>query len=372
MENKVYTAFAESVHHFLLLDIEGPTMTGKAIGVDGRLIDTFTIDRTRPESSPFVSYEMVLWEKELLEAVEKISPEPISDGKGLVERKVILPAPFEALHQVAYRWADGSSFWGMGLCDGIVEVRGKKPLELVLRGEGPTRTMYPLPRLEITALGGSPTSRDCLNRTLSLRPLKLITNETIRAPKFRSKIMIDGKLDEPEWARAGVAENLTRADGQIVSRRETFLVGYDKEGLVFGARVRCLVPKPAENGTRDHDTKNMFRTDESVTVVLTAPVLKRGPLVLCGNSRGTKFDALNDVVEWEPNWEFATSETENGWQAEGRIPWIALDIPGPPVEAWKVNFFRWDTTHQALSEWAPTFSRFGTSRLHDGSLTFER
>ncbi len=371
VENKVYTAFAESVHHFLVLDIDGKTLSGQAIAVDGRVIDTFTIDRTKPETTPFVSYEMILWEKELREAVEKIQPEPVIGSHGRVERKFTLPTLFETPNRVAFRWVGGSSFWALDLCEGIVNVQGKKPFEPTLWGEGPIRTMYPLPRLEITALGRSSASRDYVNRTLSIQPLKLSANQSVRAPKFMSKITVDGKLNEPEWATAGVASGLTRDYGRIVSERETFHVGYDDDGIVFGARIRSFVEKPTEIGAKDHDTKHMFRTDEAVTVVLSPPLLKQVYAVLSGNSRGTKFDSLNNLLQWEPKWEFAASATENGWSAEGRIPWIALGIPGPSRQAWKVNFFRWDTKDKALSEWAPTFSAFGTNRKQDGTITFE-
>jgi len=372
VEEKVYTAFAQSVHHFMVIDIDGKTLRGQAITVNGNLIDSFTIDRTRPEKTPFVSYEMILWEKELREAVEKIEPESIGATHGRIERRVKLPSFFEQKSLLAYRWTGGSSFWAADLCDSIVELEGKKPFEPLIWGEGPLRTMYPLPRLELTPARTPAGGRDFINRTITLHPLRLCADPTIRANRLKGKITVDGKLDEPEWSRAAVASGFTRDHGRIASQREDLLVGHDDVGLVVGARIRSFVEKPREIGAKDRDTKHLYRTDEAVTVILSPILLKQVYFVFSGNSRGTRFDSLNNVLEWNPEWEFATSETLQGWVAELRIPWIAIGQTAAPGQVWRLNLLRWDTKDKALSEWAPTFTPFGTNRKYDGTLTFEK
>ncbi len=374
VEEKVYTARAQSIHHFMVLDFDGKKVTGEVITVDGKTIDKFAIDRTRPEATPFVSYEMILWEKALSEAVDKLEPELVGGDAGRLEWRIKLPSFFSEVNSIAYRWAGGSSFWAADLCDGVVEAKDKAPFEVMLWGEGPLRAAYPLPRLELTPVKGPEGGRDFLNRTIALYPLRLARNGSITAPALPGKIQVDGKLDEPAWEKASEARGFTRDFGRILSERETLLIGHDEKGMVLGARVRSLVEKPLEKGAKDRDTRHMYRTDEAVTLVLMPPSILKGKLpitfLFSGNSRGTRFDSLGGVTQWNPEWEFATAEVPGGWTAEARIPWIVLGVKGRPSQAWKINLLRWDTTDKALSEWAPTFSLLGTERKHDGEVRF--
>jgi 3',5'-cyclic AMP phosphodiesterase CpdA len=367
VEVKPYTAAAESVHHFLMLELDGGRAVGTAIGVDGRTVDAFSIDRTAADSSPFVSYEMALWERALVEAIDKIEPAPVEPGAARVERRLELPG-FLPGAQVAHRWIGGSSYWAAGESSGVTEQREGQNLALTLWGEGPVRAMYPLPRLELRVLKPPPGCRDFVNRALVLDPLRIAASRLIRAPRFHGKVQVDGKLAEADWATASVTSGFTRSFGRFIADGETLLLGHDEVGMVVGARVRSLADKPLEKGAKERDTRHMFRTDEALTIVLTSPAIIPITFFLCGNSRGTKFDSLTNATLWNPDWEFAAAEIPGGWSAEARIPWKALGLSGPPARPWRINFFRWDTVDRALSEWAPTFSAYGTSRKHDGRI----
>ena len=370
VEQKIYTAKAESVHHFMILDIDGKRLEGEVLSVDGKLIDTFTIDRAAPEQTPFVSYEMVQWEKALNEAIDPIQPEAIGAGEGRIERKVKLPALSGYDASISVRWTGGSSFWAADLCESIVPTVPDKPFEVAIWGEGSPQAMYPLPRLELTPVRGPAAAKAFVNPSIVLHPLRVSTNRLLRAPKLSTEVKVDGKLDDAAWSRAAIANGFTRDFGTIRSGREAFQVGYDDKGILVAARIRSLIEKPKDQGAKDKDTRHMYRTDESVSIILSPPTLRQVYFFFCGNSRGTRFDSLSNVIPWNPDWEFATADSENGWQAEARIPWIALGLQGPPHDVWRVNLFHWDARDKALSEWTATYSSLGTARKFDAEIEF--
>ena len=372
VEEKIYTAKAMSMHHFTVLDFDGKVVKGTIVGVDGKILDTFTIDRTHREETPFVSYEMILWEKALKEAVEKIEPKWISEKEGRVEEHFKLPAFEGGIASVSYRWVGGSSYWATGLCDGTVEVNRKEPFEVGLYGEGRTHSMYPLPELELSFNKGTGGYRDFSNKTIRVQPLHVTANLVLNARKLRGPIYIDGKMDEPAWQGGTEVGGFSQDSGRVLSNREALVVGYDDAGIYVGAKIRSRLEKPLEAGSKDHDASKLYRTDESVTVVFTLPSLLAADFLFSANSRGTRYDALNGVQSWNPEWEFKAAEMPGGWQAEMKIPWKAFAFKAPPVGSWRVNFLRWDAVEKRLSEWVPTYSITGETRKYDGRITFER
>lgn len=370
VEAKVYSAVARSLHHFLLIEVEGRILRGRAVDADGNVFDEFTIDRVGRDASPLVSYEMILWENTLKAAVDALEPTPLAEKSGRVERTLELPTIFTAPVRLGQRWSGGSSFWAQGEAEGVFTVAPGAPFRVGITGEGPLRTMYPLPRLELSVLPDPAAGSSFVNRTISLQPLKLGANQVLQARRLAGPIQLDGKVSEAEWRSAAVARGFTRDFGRILSERETFYLGYNEEAIYVAARIQTAVEAPCSTGARDHDTRHMYRTDEAVSVILSPPGLQQVVFMFCGNARGTKFDSFNNVREWEPVWDLATSETAAGWEVELKIPWLALGALGPIRQEWRFNLLRWDTRDKALSEWAPTFTPLGTDRKHDARLKF--
>jgi hypothetical protein len=249
VEQKIYTAKAESVHHFMILDIDGKRLEGEVLSVDGKLIDTFTIDRAAPEQTPFVSYEMVQWEKALNEAIDPIQPEAIGAGEGRIERKVKLPALSGYDASISVRWTGGSSFWAADLCESIVPTVPDKPFEVAIWARALRRPCIPMPRLELTPVRGPAAAKAFVNPSIVLHPLRVSTNRLLRAPKLSTEVKVDGKLDDAAWSRAAIANGFTRDFGTIRSGREAFQVGYDDKGILR-RRAYTILDRKAEGPRR--------------------------------------------------------------------------------------------------------------------------
>jgi predicted phosphodiesterase len=372
IDYKPYTARAESVHHFVLLEVDGMRLAGTAVNVAGEVIDRFVIDRAGPEDGPFVSYEVLLWEKDLHAAVAAVEPAAVSAAGGAIERTFQLPSFATGPALVAWRWIGGSSFWPLE--GGTLATRPGEPLVVRVRGEGAPGSMYPLPELELTLASGPPGGRPFSNKTLRIAPLRISLARSIRAPSFQGAMLIDGKLDEAGWAAAPRAAAFTRDLGRSLSGGESIALAWDGAGIVFGARVDSRVERPRETGADGPDLRRIHREDDAVALLFTVPGDPPKTHFFAANARGSRFDSRDGETEWNAEWQVATADAPGGWTAEGRIPWGAFGLAGPPAgaEAWRANFQRRDGADRSLAEWTPTFEVMSmATRKDDGALTFE-
>jgi hypothetical protein len=370
VERKPYTAVAESVHHFVLLEIDGLRLAGKAIDIDGKEIDRFEIDRAGDEAGPFVSYEVLLWEKELRAAVEALEPAAVDPGGNRIERTFRLPPFATGQALVSWRWAGGSSFWPQA--GGTVVMRPGEPFTAAVRGDGRTAAMYPIPELELYLVDGPAGGRPFVNRTLRVSPLRISLARSLHAPRLGEAIRIDGALDEPAWAGAPRAAGFTKDLGRSLSGRESLALAWDGRGIFFGARVDSTLERPREAGADRPDLRRIHREDDAVALIFTVPGDKPVTHFFAANARGARFDSRDGETEWNGEWEVATADVPGGWTAEGRIAWEAFGLTGPPAAAWQANFQRRDGADRSLAEWTPTFEVMSmATRKDDGALTFE-
>jgi predicted phosphodiesterase len=249
VEQKPYTARAESAHHFIFLELDGLRITGTATDIEGKVIDRFTIDRAGPEEGPFVSYEMLLWEKDLQAAIDTIEPRTVSPADAAIERSFGLPGFPAGPSLVAWKWVGGSSFWPGG--GGRVMTRPGEPFVAAALGQGGAASMYPLPELELTLVSGPPGGRPFVNRTLRVAPLRISLARSLRAPRTAG-IQLDGRLDEEDWASSPRAGKFTREAGRALSGREWLSLLWDEAGIVFCARVDSSIERPCETGAHLH------------------------------------------------------------------------------------------------------------------------
>ena len=378
VEMKCYTAVARSIHHFLIIDFDGTKATGRALSASGEVIDEFSIECGREEISPLVSYEMLLWEHALAEAVKAIPPEPPGGaGPGAaahpgrppdrIEKRFRLP-PFPlGAAEVSWRWAGGSSAWGpVKPLD--VATTAKDPFEVMLVGDA--SGMYPLPELELTLSRPPGGGREFVNRVIRIEPLRF-QQRGITSPRIRGPMKCDGGLDEPAWRDALVLGGFTRQKGRRLSGEETVWIAHDEDAIHIAARVEGLLPRRMDVGSVKRDERRIIRHDESWTFSFTAQGAYPLSFVLGGNTRGTLYDSLSGVTEWNPRWEFVPAPLSGGWQAEVRIPWKALGLQGPPPGLLRANFQRRDGSDESLVEWSSTFSALGTERRYDPEIRFE-
>ncbi|MBI3194488.1 MAG: carbohydrate binding family 9 domain-containing protein [Ignavibacteriae bacterium] len=163
------------------------------------------------------------------------------------------------------------------------------------------------------------------------------------ALRLTNSIILDGKLDEPEWHRAGIT-NFIQKDpnqGQASSEKTEVWVAYDDAALYVAAR---LYDKPdsivSRIGRRDAmmnadwfyfaiDSYNDKRTGFYFGVYPSGSIVD-----------GTLSNDSWDDDSWDGVWDAATNVDEKGWTVEMKIPYSQLRFPKQDEYVWGVNFGR--------------------------------
>jgi hypothetical protein len=172
-----------------------------------------------------------------------------------------------------------------------------------------------------------------------------------------SPVLIDGKLNEPEWGTAARAEGFIQSGprpGQPGSEPTRVRILYDDEAVYVGAMLyeqskdsvmRQLSPRDEfENSNVDafgvtFDT--YFDRQNATQFIVTAAGVQADGIV--------KFDA-NDR-SWNAAWYSRVAHTDSGWSVEMKIPYSALRFPKTEVQQWGVNFFRVIRRYRERSYW---------------------
>jgi len=159
-------------------------------------------------------------------------------------------------------------------------------------------------------------------------------------------VVVDGKLDEPEWDQAYRFDNflttvpfrLSAPDGgtatvaKLISTPEGIVVGFDlRQSSVF-ARVK---PRLERDQTDAADTVNFIidfdgdgRTAYSFTVGISGSIQDG----VVSNESVTDRD-------WDTDWSWSVSESVDGWQVEMLIPWTVAPMRGTDTAKRNVNVY---------------------------------
>ena len=157
--------------------------------------------------------------------------------------------------------------------------------------------------------------------------------------------VLDGRIDEAEWALAEVVSDFVQKEpnnGAAPTKRTEVYVLYDEDTLYFG--WINYDDEPDKIGASVMRRDEYHQGDDWVAVYIDTFHDHRNTLGFEVNPLGAKFDyTVRDESQlntnWDENWEAAASITERGWEAEMAIPFAALRfVPGSKV--WGIEYER--------------------------------
>lgn len=171
-----------------------------------------------------------------------------------------------------------------------------------------------------------------------------VKKELIAQPVAES-IEIDGKLDEPAWAAAGVATDFIQNfpnPGVKSGRQSKVRVLYDNTSVYVGAFLyesqRDSILR--QLSSRDDDAGN---TDQ-FGVTFDTYSDRQNALGFYVTAAGVQVDAIvkfdGSDYSWNAAWFSKVTITDSGWCVEMRIPYSALRFPKKDTQLWNVNFYR--------------------------------
>jgi hypothetical protein len=154
---------------------------------------------------------------------------------------------------------------------------------------------------------------------------------TVRAARRRGPIVLDGKLTEPAWQDAELAEGFTQVqpdEGKPESVPTRFRVLWGDAHLYIG--VECDDPAPLMVTLSRRDR---WIDGDHIDIDLETTLDRRTAYHFTVYASGQQLDGLhfNDTdmtTEWDAAWESAVAITPGkGWSVEIKIPLRALRIP---------------------------------------------
>jgi hypothetical protein len=174
--------------------------------------------------------------------------------------------------------------------------------------------------------------------------------------------VIDGVPGEPEWSAARPATDFTQRDpedGKPASEASEIRVLYDNQALYFGCRYYDSEPSGIVSrlARRDNETES-----DMASIRIDSFHDSRTAFEFTFNVSGVKVDIIQyddgdrEDDSWDAVWDVQTRITDEGWEAEIRIPFSVLryhaaegDTAG---QVWGINFTRYITRKKESAWWA--------------------
>ena len=182
-------------------------------------------------------------------------------------------------------------------------------------------------------------------------------------------ITINGRLDEPDWARAEPITTFRQTDpneGAPATQRTDVRILYDATALYIGARmydslgpsgVRSRLVRRDQQLDLDNNNASQLTSDKLTIILdpyhdhLTRAVFEVNPVGVFGDALGEGGSNLDP--SWDPVWEEATRIDSLGWTAEIRIPLSQLRFaPHDSAQTWGLQILRRIDRRNERDEWA--------------------
>jgi hypothetical protein len=190
------------------------------------------------------------------------------------------------------------------------------------------------------------------------------------ARRVIAPLLVDGRLDEPAWREAPVADAFVQVRPDYVpetAHATDVRVLFDDEHLYVGVFNR---EEQGRRGLRVTDLRRDFAAMDNDVFGMTIGPLgdRRTAFQFQVNPYGSQADVQafdgGDVFNfnWDAMWRVRTTRTDSGWYAEMAIPWASLRYD-PAATSWDVNFVRNTRRVAQWSAWVPYPRQFSSWRL---------
>jgi hypothetical protein len=170
-------------------------------------------------------------------------------------------------------------------------------------------------------------------------------SKSIVVPRLESRIKLDGRIDELEWASAARItdfEQYAPGSGEPPTEPTEFLVAMDEDNLYVAARFGDADPAGIKRSQLVQG-QAVFN-DDYAQILLDTFNDQRTGYIFYVNPNGVQRDGLllggtSFNMDWDGIWQAAAAINDGGWAAEFAIPFktLAFDRNG---DVWGINFIR--------------------------------
>ena len=195
--------------------------------------------------------------------------------------------------------------------------------------------------------------------------------------KLKSKIIIDGVVEEPDWMNAQRADDFYRVlpiDTGFANQQSVILMTYDDKALYLAQIFYDTIPgkRVMESFRRDF----AFGSNDNLLVFFDTFLDQTNGFSFGVSASGAKWDGImydghSISLDWDCKWESKTKQYDDQWVTEMRIPFKSVRYP-KGSQVWNTNFSRLDLKSNEKSAWAPVPRQFPTASLaYTGIMKFD-
>jgi hypothetical protein len=224
--------------------------------------------------------------------------------------------------------------------------------------------------LRAVVFGSETDQPDSLQQTFN-------KNYILRVKKANGPIIIDGKIDEPDWHRAEKATNFFRVlpvDTGLAEAKSEVVMTYDDKAFYLGFTFFDSIPgkRIMESFRRDF----IFGNNDNFLVFFDTFLDQTSGFSFGLSVSGAKWDGMmyegaGSNLIWDCKWESEVKQYPDRWVGEMRIPFRSIRFKSG-TDQWNVNFSRLDLKVNEKSSWAPVPRQFPTASLaYAGVLKWE-
>jgi hypothetical protein len=220
------------------------------------------------------------------------------------------------------------------------------------------------------------------------RSIHPTTPPVAEAVRRTGNIVIDGRLDEPDWAAATPITAFRQTqptEGAPATQRTEVRILYDADAIYIGARMYDSLGARGVHGimVRRDQTLDLYNlsggssqfTSDKLTVILdpyhdhlTMTMFEINPNGVIGDALGAGGSNLDP--SWDPVWSGAARVDSLGWTAEFRIPLSQLRFAyHEDAQTWGMQILRVIDRLNERDEWAFARRNADNSPATYGHLT---
>jgi hypothetical protein len=185
---------------------------------------------------------------------------------------------------------------------------------------------------------------------------------------------VDGLLDEAAWASARPMTDFVQyepVEGAAASEKTEVRILFDEDAIYVGAWLYDREPEGIIVGERRRDT-NLGDADGFMVVFDTYHDQQSG-FVFGTNPGSIEYDAQvrgesGANTNWDGSWTVATTQSDEGWFAEMRIPFSTLRHASGDEQLWGLNITRYIRRKNEQVVWSPVPRQWGFFRLTEAGV----
>jgi hypothetical protein len=171
-----------------------------------------------------------------------------------------------------------------------------------------------------------------------------------------SNITIDGKFDEAEWLTAHWENQFIQHqpnEGKTPYQKTEFAILYDENNIYVAIKSHDSSPDSISYRLSRRDVQD----GDMVGIVFDSYHDLRTGFSFFVSAAGVKTDMLfsndgvNEDTTWDPIWWVKTHKTDEGWNAEMRIPLSQLRFEVGADQLWGLQVIRYIFRKDELSSW---------------------